>query len=255
MQTTDRIEPSPEHGRTSASIPVSEKIRIAAAVVPALFLPSIGSLLYFAILKTPLAVRIAFACDKVFLVAWPLIAVFAVLRCRRIDPIFRSDGLAKTVLTGVVVGLLIVTLRLVIFATPLYGIVAAAAGNIRSKLDLLGFLEHFWLFAVLISVVHSFIEEFYWRWFVFGQLRRVTNRYAAHAIAAVFFSGYHVVILVQILPNVWGWILGLSTAFGGLIWSIMYQRQGNLVGVWISHVIVDVVIMVSTYQIVTGKLL
>ena len=79
-------------------------------------------------------------------------------------------------------------------------------------MESLGFLENFILFAVFITLVHSFIEEFYWRWFVFGRLREVIPLPAAHALAAVTFTGHHVVVTLQYYP-VW-FALGLAGLVG-----------------------------------------
>ncbi len=34
-------------------------------------------------------------------------------------------------------------------------------------------LDNFWIFAIFLSCIHSYMEEFFWRWFVFGNLRKL----------------------------------------------------------------------------------
>jgi len=37
-----------------------------------------------------------------------------------------------------------------------------------------------------------------------------------------------------------------------LIWSAMYERQGTIMGCWVSHLCVDVMLMVIGFQLVMG---
>jgi membrane protease YdiL (CAAX protease family) len=39
---------------------------------------------------------------------------------------------------------------------------------------------------------------------------------------------------------------------GGVIWSGMYVRQGSLLGVWLSHIIVDFGILSIGHQLLFG---
>src|SRR5262249_50425418 len=55
--------------------------------------------------------------------------------------------------------------------TPLF---TRTAAQLSIKLTEFGIAQPlgFALFAVFLMVVHSLLEEYYWRWFVFGRLRR-----------------------------------------------------------------------------------
>src|SRR6202011_4525188 len=55
----------------------------------------------------------------------------------------------------------------------------------------LGFIE----LAVFLLVVHSLAEEYYWRWFVFGQLQRLLPLGAAIGVSSLGFMSHHVVVL------------------------------------------------------------
>src|SRR5690606_28218177 len=50
--------------------------------------------------------------------------------------------------------------------------------------------------AIFISLFHSFLEEYYWRWFVFGELQRRIPVGAAYAIASVGFAAHHVLVVL-----------------------------------------------------------
>jgi membrane protease YdiL (CAAX protease family) len=46
--------------------------------------------------------------------------------------------------------------------------------------------------------------------------------------------------------------LSFSIGLGGVIWSGMYVRQGSLLGVWLSHIIVDFGILSIGHQLLFG---
>src|SRR5262249_6815230 len=51
----------------------------------------------------------------------------------------------------------------------------------------------FVVFAVLLSVVHSLLEEYYWRWFVFGRLQRLLPVSTAVLLASAAFMAFHLI--------------------------------------------------------------
>ena len=106
-------------------------------------------------------------------------------------------------------------------------------------------LSAFYCFA------HSLLEEYYWRWFVFGRLRRWCRVSHAAVISSVGFMAHHVVILALFL----GWdspltYLGsLGVGVGGLYWAWLYCRTGSLYASWLSHLVVDAGIFAIGWQI------
>jgi len=101
--------------------------------------------------------------------------------------------------------------------------------------------------AVFIAGLHSFFEEYYWRWFVFGQLRRAMPLGAAVAVSAVGFALHHVIVLGAYFPDAYFWtaaiFFSVCVALGGCVWAWLYQRSGSLLGPWLSHLLVDAGIM------------
>ena len=123
---------------------------------------------------------------------------------------------------------------------------------VRARAEGLGFKDNFVLFAIFLSIVHSALEEFYWRWFAYGQLRHKVSREAAHILAAVAFGGHHLIITLQFFPIPLALFLTASVVVGGFIWSMMYEKQGTVIGCWISHICVDVMLMVIGFQLIMG---
>ena len=74
----------------------------------------------------------------------------------------------------------------------------------------------------------------------------------AHLLAAAAFAAHHVVVISQYFGWGWGLALGAFVGVGGALWSWMYQRQGTLAGVWLSHLIVDLFVMWIGYGLIFG---
>ena len=106
--------------------------------------------------------------------------------------------------------------------------------------------------AVFLSVLHSLLEEYYWRWFVFGGLHQMVSPVWAHILAGVAFMAHHVIVLLQYFPVPLTIFLSLMIGVGGVIWSWMYLRQKSLMGAWIAHIIVDFGALWIGYQLIFG---
>jgi membrane protease YdiL (CAAX protease family) len=108
--------------------------------------------------------------------------------------------------------------------------------------------------AVFYSVFHSLLEEYYWRWFVFGWLRRYLSLPAALLLSGLAFMGHHVVVLAVYFPGrFWTLALPLSlgVGIGGVVWAWLYERTRSLYAAWVSHLLIDAAIMVVGYEMVS----
>ncbi len=122
-----------------------------------------------------------------------------------------------------------------------------------SKLTAFGIrgLSAYVLLAAFYSLVHSLLEEYYWRWFVFGRLREAIPWQAAVAVAAVGFTGHHVIVLGTYFG--WAspatWLFSAGVALGGAFWAWLYQTSRSLLGPWLSHALVDAAIFTVGYSL------
>jgi uncharacterized protein len=134
------------------------------------------------------------------------------------------------------------------------GLLAGVGQNVNAKLagfNLTGPVA-FFVLATFYSLLHSFLEEYYWRWFAFGQLRRWVRPWTAIAISALGFTGHHIVVLSGYFGGfTWPTLLfSAAVAVGGAFWAWLYQRSGSLLGPWLSHVLIDVAIFVVGYDLI-----
>ncbi len=116
--------------------------------------------------------------------------------------------------------------------------------KLRDKLEEFGVASPvpFLILGVFIAAFHSLLEEYYWRWFVFGRLREVLAVNAAIGVSSLAFMAHHVILLNGYLPGrLWTGVLpfSLGVAVGGAFWAWLYQRTGTLLGPWCSHVLAD----------------
>jgi membrane protease YdiL (CAAX protease family) len=100
------------------------------------------------------------------------------------------------------------------------------------------------------------LEEYYWRWFVFGQLRRWIPVGAAIAVSSLAFTAHHVLVLRFYfggfsLPT---GILSLAVASGGVFWAWLYQKSGSLYGPWLSHALIDAALFLIAYDLMRSAL-
>ena len=106
----------------------------------------------------------------------------------------------------------------------------------------LGYLQ----MAIVICVVHSLAEEYYWRWFVYGWMRKHLPMMAAIVLSSIGFMLHHIVILGVYFPgNFWTLAMpfSLCVAIGGGVWAWIYERSGSLYAPWLSHALIDAAIM------------
>ncbi|RLB57264.1 MAG: hypothetical protein DRJ42_00770 [Deltaproteobacteria bacterium] len=227
-----------------------------AALAPALVVPLLGSLLYFVWVPEGALGQAAYTLTKVFTLVYPLFFLRSIgangLTRRQDDQGARWPSWRSVALAGLGSGVLIAALGAALMLTPLGDLVRLGAGAATAKADALGFREHFVLFAIFISVIHSGLEEYYWRFFVYGQLREKCRPWVAHGIAAVAFAAHHLVLTLQFFSVGLAVFMAVAVAVGGLLWSLMYERQGTVLGSWLSHLCVDAFLMVVAYQLVMG---
>ena len=136
------------------------------------------------------------------------------------------------------------------------GLMEAARGPVQDKIGGFGVdtLTAYLVLAAFYSLIHSLLEEYYWRWFVFAQLRRFTKLPAAISISSVGFMAHHVILLGAFFgwDSPLGWSLAVAVAAGGAVWAWMYQRWGSLYPLWFGHLLVDAGIFWIGYDLVGG---
>lgn len=222
--------------------------RVVAAVAPAALIPLLGSLIYFVGFAGQTWARWTYVLVKLFTLVWPLLATVWILRQSIPNVDWRAPRHRRALPAGAVVGTAVVVAVLLLMKAGLGDVLLSFAPQIRHKVDQLGVLDYYLTFALFLAVAHSGLEEYYWRWFVFGNLRTVLGLPAALSIASLTFASHHLVILSQYVSTPWAILGAVAVVCGGAVWCLMYERQKTLTGAWLSHILSDLAILWVGYQ-------
>ncbi len=220
-------------------------------VFPALIIPCIGALFYFVWFAESNWVQPVYASIKVFTFVWPVFAAFFLLKegLGKLGALFKFQW--NIVMEGVGCGILMSLCVLFVLFSPFGNAVFDQAAVVREKAEQMGVISHFVLFGLFLSFLHSLLEEYYWRWFVFGNLHRFLNsKSLAYGVGALGFASHHIVVTTQFFDGPIGWIYGLTVGVAGAIWSWLMVRHQSLIGAWVSHIIVDITLMSVGYYLI-----
>ncbi len=235
--------------------------RDGLAVLFALLFPTVATSLYFVVLAGQPGMKTTYTLCKALQFAFPLVWVWLVQRrpIRLFTPAplasdpspRRSEGRhsSQGIATGILFGLLVLGVMLAVYYGILKGKGYLAEDAVREQVRQMGLVSpiYFLGMALFLAVIHSFLEEYYWRWFVFGQLQRALPLTWAILISSIGFALHHIIVLaIYLRPERYGTALpffALCVAAGGGFWAWLYHRTGSLAGPWISHLLVDAGLM------------
>jgi membrane protease YdiL (CAAX protease family) len=228
--------------------------RDLAAVLVALVLPTAITWLYFFEASTwskesQLGV---FSVVKTVQFALPIVWVWLVQKTRLS---LRPPG-ARGIGIGLAFGAAVACAMFALYWGALRGsdLVTLATPAIRAKVTGTGLnsLAAYAAVGLFYSLIHSFLEEYYWRWFVYGQLRIWTSLFTANVVSSLGFMAHHVLVLGFYFgfTSPATYLLASCIAVGGAVWAWLYQRSGSLLGPWLSHMLVDAAIFAIGYDLV-----
>jgi CAAX protease family protein len=221
------------------------------AVLFALVLPTLVTLVYFvwAARYESGIQQIAYTAAKVVQFIFPAFWVLVIVKNR---PAWsKRPGM----LLGGLFGLLVMVAMLWLYHSAIKSMpfFQQPAEKITGKIIGLG-INSVWAYAMLglfYSALHSLLEEYYWRWFVFRQLDGLTSANMAIVISSLGFMTHHVVVLASFFGwlSPLTWIFSFCVALGGAFWAWLYRRSGSLLPAWLSHALVDAAIFLIGYDL------
>ncbi len=225
-----------------------------AAVAFALIFPTLLTVMYFVVLAEHASTwqKVSFGAGKAIQFAFPAVWVIWFQRAK----IGWARPRGRDAATGAIQGLVLLAAALALYFLVMKpaGAFDLAGGKVREKIAAFGAntVPRYVALSVFYCLLHSLAEEYYWRWFVFAQLRRLTSLPLAIVVSGLGFMSHHVVILAVYFGwhSPWTYFLSLSVAVGGFIWAWMYEKTGSIYGTWTSHIFVDTAIFVVGYNVV-----
>ena len=226
--------------------------RHVGVLVFVMLLPTASTWLYFVLLAGSSAMQVVYLCSKILQFGLPVAWVVWVQK-RRLQ---WGRPQAADLVRGLSFGVVAVAVGLAAYYGYFKGSVylQRAPALIQEKTAGMGLTQPGWYlaFAVFVSLPHSLLEEYYWRWFVFGQSSRVWPVWFAVAVSSLGFMSHHVIVVHEFLKSDL-WVtafFSLCIAFGGAVWALIYRRSGSLYGAWLSHLLLDCGIMWIGYDLI-----
>lgn len=224
------------------------------ALLIALLFPTVLTWAYFiALADSPSWMQKGtYGIGKIVQFAFPLVFVLLIRRERLQFRGIETSGLILAVGFGLLVGGAMLGLYH-FWLKPAGLFVGPVTEEIKIKLTNFGIktLAAYAVLTVFYALVHSLLEEYYWRWFVFGRLRALLPLGAAVTISSLGFALHHVLVLGKYFgwESPATWLFSGGVALGGAVWAIVYQRSKSLLGPWLSHLLVDGAIFLIGYDL------
>ena len=143
---------------------------------------------------------------------------------------FKKQGLLKSLLLGVMIYTVIVggyflTRNIIDFS----GVTSSLTKGMGITAD------NFLYVSLYISLMNSFLEEFFFRGFGFITLKKHTGRKFAYILSSVMFAFYHVgmmFVMFEVLPLL---LLLSGLIAGGCIFNYLNEHTGNIYPSWFVH--------------------
>jgi uncharacterized protein len=112
----------------------------------------------------------------------------------------------------------------------------------------------YFVLAFFISFIHSFLEEYYWRKFVFIELQKHMKLGSAVWLAAIAFTLHHIIVINKYANIEPKWLflsLGTLAVFiCGLVWTYQYHKTQKMWVTWASHIVADLIVLSIGFDLV-----
>ena len=95
--------------------------------------------------------------------------------------------------------------------------------------------DNFVWVAIYISIMNSFLEEFFFRGFGFITLKKYVNVKFAYFFSPVLFAIYHVGMLFGMFHPAVLVLIMFGLIVGGLIFNALNDKLGNIYPSWLTH--------------------
>lgn len=228
-----------------------------AGLIPVLFalcFPTLLTATYFVVLAdSPSAIQQAvYSVGKLIQFGFPAVWILLICKEKFAKPVLHKWGLVEGLGFGVLTAGTMLGLYWLMLKPS--GFFEEPGLAVREKVLRLGMGQpwKFVLLAVFYSLVHSLLEEYYWRWFVFRELRKIAGIPSSLVVSSVGFMSHHVILLAVFFgwESISTWLFSFGICCGGAVWALIYERSKSIYGPWVSHMLADSAIFVIGYDLV-----
>ena len=162
--------------------------------------------------------------------------------------VFKKSGILKALLLGIGVYAIIVggyffTRDIIDFSNVTSGLTEGMGIT----------ADNFIYVSLYISLMNSFLEEFFFRGFGFMTLKKYTSRKAAYAFSSALFAIYHIGMLAGMFDFQTLLLLLLGLVAGGCIFNYLNESNDSIYPSWFVHMFANFAINTVGF-ILFGKL-
>lgn len=137
-------------------------------------------------------------------------------------------------------------LTALVLGLGVYGVILGGYYLVRNFFDFSGIAgtlaenagvdkSNFLYISLYISFVNSLLEEFFFRGFLFLNLKSTTGRRFAYLFSSGLFAAYHVAMMIGWFSPVLFLLVMAGLTIGGLIFNAMNERLGSIYPSWLTH--------------------
>lgn len=222
---------------------MNKENEIGILLVFGLTAPTVLQLLSHIIQAEPLISNTAYIISKLLFVIVPIIY----WTISRPAPKQKSE---QMLMFSIFTGLL--------FAATIFGVlnqfieeIKPLGNKIYQTLSNIGLTKNFLIYSLGIIIFNSFLEEVYWRYAVFGGLKKFFSGFLAAIISSLGFAAVHLVLFISFFEISWIILLLTSLTFlFGMYWSWLYHKSNSLLSVWVNHLLVNIPLFYIEYLVI-----
>lgn len=95
--------------------------------------------------------------------------------------------------------------------------------------------DNFLFVSLYISFINSLLEEFFFRGFLFTNLKAASTRRFAYIFSSLMFALYHVAMMIGWFHPAVTLLLIAGLMVGGMIFNFLNEKQENICTSWLVH--------------------
>ena len=161
---------------------------------------------------------------------------------------FRKKGILRSLLLGVLIYIGMLLLYFLLCDVFDFSNVTSSLGSGMGITS-----GNFIYVFIYISILNSFLEEFFFRGYGFIILKKYSSRKFAYVFSSFIFAIYHIGMLIgmfDILPFL---LILVGLIIGGLIFNYLNERMDNIYSSWFVHMFANFAI--NTIGLILFKVL
>jgi len=146
--------------------------------------------------------------------------------------LFRPNGKGLLQAVGLGVGIYAIILGGYFLVSPFFDF-SQIAGALTENVGVTK--DNFLYVSLYISFANSFLEEFFFRGFVFSSLKQLSGRKLAYWFSAIAFSLYHAAMMIGWFAPALFLLVMVGLIIGGMIFNWLNEKLDTIYCSWLTH--------------------